>query len=109
MTFYLTRYFWKAYEGGRMQKMVKYLDKPVLDAAKEKQVVFLAEYLRNFTGKQDNYFYVYAVLEIINLVNVILQILMIDKFLGGEFFDYGLNVLTFTEWNPMVRFDPMVS
>ncbi|GIY07719.1 innexin inx2 [Caerostris extrusa] len=36
-------------------------------------------------------------------------IFLVDRFLGGEFTSYGLEVLNFSEWdNQALRFDPMV-
>lgn len=43
-----------------------------------------------------------------NLVNVLVQMIIMNRFLGGEFTTYGWDVLNFTEWDWSVRYDPMV-
>lgn len=50
----------------------------------------------------------YTVAEVLNLLNVILQMFIMDRFLGGEFTSYGWEVLSFSEWDWSVRYDPMV-
>ncbi len=45
--------------------------------------------------------------ECLNWVNVLLQIFLTDKFLGGEFSKYGTEVLNFPYENPEDRVDPM--
>lgn len=42
------------------------------------------------------------------LVNVVFQILMMNKFFGGEFFTYGLKVIGMTTQHQDDRMDPMV-
>jgi len=44
----------------------------------------------------------------LNLANVVLQMIMMDKFLGGQFTTYGWQVIQFTEWDFNVRYDPMI-
>ena len=40
-------------------------------------------------------------------MNVVGQIFLVDKFLGGEFRRYGLEVANFLELDPEQRYDPM--
>jgi hypothetical protein len=49
----------------------------------------------------------YIFCEILNLANVILQMFFMNYFLGGEFFDYGLDVLRVTELPMEERIDPL--
>ena len=45
--------------------------------------------------------------ELLSLLNVILNIVLLDAFLGGEFSSYGLEVLKHVEKEPNQRTDPM--
>jgi hypothetical protein len=54
------------------------------------------------------YFFQYVACEVLNFVNVILQIYLIDVFLGGSFSSFGLDVMKHSEMNPEERTDPMI-
>ncbi|XP_059084605.1 innexin inx2-like isoform X1 [Tigriopus californicus] len=49
----------------------------------------------------------FVVCEFLNLINVVGQLFLINVFLGGNFFNYGLEVLSFPSLNPEERVDPM--
>lgn len=106
--FYLPRYLWKAYEGGRVAQLAKDLGSPLLDDDKKKNLKLVAEYLHSYVNQHNGFFYFYFMTEIFNLLNVIIQMMIMDRFLGGEFTTYGWNVINFTEWDWTVRFDPMI-
>ena len=66
--------------------------------------------VRYFLRKKDTnrcYVAMYVFCEILNLANVILQMFFMNYFLGGEFFDYGLDVLRVTELPMEERIDPL--
>ena len=50
----------------------------------------------------------YAALEVLNLLNVIIQIIIMDRFLGKQFITYGWDVLKYTAWESVVGYDPMM-
>ena len=45
--------------------------------------------------------------ELLNFVNVVFQICLTDKFLGGSFSQYGLEVFSWSDQDPEGRVDPM--
>ena len=45
--------------------------------------------------------------EALNLANVVLQLYLMNFFLGGQFFDYGMDVLRVSELPIEERVDPM--
>ena len=57
----------------------------------------------------NTYFGYFVFCEILNFVNVILQMYLVDAFLGGTFSSYGLDVLRYTETDQEYRTDPMVA
>lgn len=107
--FYVPRYFWKAAEGGKMKSLLLGLNNPILDEnVKKTNRGLLVGYLTRNKNSHNTAFWLYCVAEVLNLVNVILQMIMMNRFLGGEFSSYGWKVLSFTEWDWAVRFDPMI-
>ena len=45
--------------------------------------------------------------EALNLANVVLQLYLMNFFLGGQFFDYGMDILRISELPIEERVDPM--
>ena len=50
----------------------------------------------------------YFICDALNLVNVIGQMFLINRFLGGVFMTYGTDVLNWSEAEPEMRTDPMI-
>ena len=75
--FYVGRYLWKIWEGGKLKMLVMDLNKPILSDA-EKRRSNLVEYFRLNIGKHSLYFWKFFFCEILNIVNVIGQIFFTD-------------------------------
>lgn len=67
-------------------------------------VTYILESLRTHNSYSFGYFFC----EILNLANVILNIIFVDKFLGGAFLTYGTDVINFSSMDQENRSDPMV-
>lgn len=107
--FYVPRYLWKVWEGGKIKTLVLGLNCPVIkeeDKVQSKQL--LIEYLTSHMYNHSTYVACFTLCEILNFVNVIGQIYLIDTFLDGEFSRYGSDVLRFTNLDQEFRNDPMV-
>jgi len=78
------------------------------DEAKQKNRQLLVEYLNKNRGQHNTAFVIYSISEVMNFLNVLLQMYIMDRFLGGEFSSYGWKVIQFTEWDWSVRYDPMI-
>ena len=97
VTFFLPRFLWTTFgEGGRMA----FLTSGLLDlTADEEEVEWrLKKLLAGFQkvrGRNTKYALVFALFEILNLVNVIVQIYITDLFLHGKFLDYGSRLLSY--------------
>ena len=60
-----------------------------------------------YKNKNNQYAVRFFLFEIINLMNVIIQIFYINKFIGGRFLDYGSQILNY--YNHIdIGIDPMV-
>ncbi|CAG9812025.1 unnamed protein product [Chironomus riparius] len=106
--FYIPRYLWKTWEGGRIKMLVMDLNCPVVnDEAKEDRKKILLDYFGDNLNRHNFYAFRFFICEALNFVNVFVQIYFMDYFLGGEFSTYGSDVLSFTEMEPEERGDPM--
>ena len=106
--FYVPRYLWKTWEGGRIKMLVLDLNCPVVsESCKSDRRKLLVEYFCTNLHTQNFYAYRFFFCEVLNFINVVGQIFFMDFFLDGEFRTYGSDVLRFTEMEPEERIDPM--
>lgn len=57
----------------------------------------------------NSYFFYFIFCEVLNFVNVVMQMYLIDAFLGGAFSTYGMDVIRYSEMDQEYRVDPMVA
>lgn len=108
MFFYLPRYMWKMWEGGRIKMLVLDLNCPIIsEECKADRKKLLIDYFATNLHTQNFYAIRFFLCEFLNFANVIAQIFFMDYFLDGEFSTYGSDVLRFTEMEPEDRADPM--
>ena len=108
ISFYIPHYIWKAFAGNKIKSMVlPELAAPVSEKRNE-AVIRLSQYLQKSLGWNDFHFSIYFLTEVANFLNTILQMWVIDRFLGGQFTNYGMEVLSFTDWDWRIRYDPMI-
>lgn len=106
--FYLPRYLWKMWEGGKVKMLVSQLDSPIVDdEAKEARKAILTDYFTRNLHNHNAYAFRYFACEVLNFINVIGQIYFIDRFLGYQFTTYGSRVVAFSEQEFGSRHDPM--
>lgn len=109
--FYAPHWIWKAVEGGRMKNIIKGLNLAIDDDSIRKDTVKrLADYMKvrmQYLRDHQMWAAKFFFCESLNFVNVVAQIFITDKFLGGEFLKYGTEVLNFPDMAPEDRVDPM--
>jgi innexin len=106
--FYVPRYLWKTWEGGRIKMLALDMNCPVInEECKSDRKKLLVEYFANNLHTQNYYAYRFFFCELCNFINVVLQIWLMDSFLGGEFTTYGPRVIAMSELEPEQRNDPM--
>lgn len=69
----------------------------------------LVQYLCDTLHMHNTYAFGYFLCEALNFINVVVNITMTDKFLGGAFSSYGTDVINFSNMNQENRTDPMVA
>lgn len=107
--FYAPRVIWKTSEGGVMKTLTGGLNDvfAYLDVDKRRDgVEVIAKYF-DHDVKRSQYFLKFAICEILNFVNVIGQIFLTDRFLGNQFTDFGLDVITQSEADLTLRGDTL--
>lgn len=106
--FYVPRYLWKTWEGGRIKMLVLDLNCPVVnEECKADRKKLLVDYFASNLHTQNFYAVRFFICEVLNFINVVGQIYFMDFFLDGEFTNYGADVIRFTEMEPEDREDPM--
>ena len=88
-----------------------------LSAAEDEDEWRLARLVAGFRkvrGRNTRYALVFALLELLNFLNVIGQIYLTDYFLHGKFLDYGTRLLDYynkyeVAWDPMDEIFPKVT
>lgn len=106
--FYVPRYLWKTWEGGRIKMLVLDLNCPIVnEECKNGRKKILVDYFVDNLHHHNFYAYRFFICEFLNFVNVVGQIFFMDFFLDGEFSTYGSDVVRFTEMEPELRGDPM--
>ncbi|XP_023237365.1 innexin inx2-like [Centruroides sculpturatus] len=107
--FFAPHYLWTIWEGDCMRQLMLEMSAPIMDEEKKKERrKLLAQYLVSSFKQHNMYAFEYFLCEFFNLINVVGQIFFVDAFLGGEFSQYGIKVVQFTEWDSSVRYDPMI-
>lgn len=100
--FYLPHLVWKSQESKLLGQLTDKMRSPV--TKEDRPVDTLVGYLANEKRSHNAYFRNFWLCELSNFLNVILQIYIVDVFLGGTFTQYGWNVLNMDDED---RNDPM--
>ncbi|KAH9405150.1 Structural component of the gap junctions protein [Tyrophagus putrescentiae] len=111
IAFYVPHYIWGQFEGGLVENLVSGLEQPIVDpelrTAKLHQLTAFFERTRKLANSKgigrgvDSHGRLFAghlLSEVLNLLNVLGQIVFLDRFLGGQFFGYGWRVVTSQQW-----------
>nr|XP_023024187.1 innexin inx3 [Leptinotarsa decemlineata] len=111
--FYLPHWIWKNWEQGKVRMITDGIRGSMIGvgekAEREHRQNRLVQYLIETMHLHNSYAFGYFVCEALNFINVIVNIFMTDKFLGGAFMTYGTDVVSFSNMNQENRTDPMVA
>jgi len=107
--FYLPHIIWKLMEGKRVEKLLQGLNRNSILAQSTEKVENIVKYIQASKGLNGHYFYYYMGTEVLNLVNVVVQMCLLDKFIGGQFWQYGIKSLVNLLGDETQRQDPMIN
>ncbi|XP_063373735.1 innexin inx1 [Cydia amplana] len=106
---YTPKFLWDFFEGGLMRTIVMGLNVGVCKSKeKEKKKELLIGYLLRYQREHKMYALRYFGCELLCLINILVQMWLMDSFLGGEFYNYGTKVLGYSDVPQELRFDPMI-
>jgi len=109
--FYMPHWLWKCWENGKMSNMTEGNRGFVLscsDDDRRSRSAALAQYLYETMHTNTRFFVSYFSCEVFNFVNAIGNIFLIDRFLNGAFFEFGMRVIEFSNMDQEERSDPMI-
>ncbi|EDW67479.2 LOW QUALITY PROTEIN: uncharacterized protein Dvir_GJ23057 [Drosophila virilis] len=110
LMFYVPHWIWKNMEDGKIRMITDGLRGMISvpeDYRKDRQDRII-KYFMESLNTHNGYSFAYFFCEVLNFVNVIVNIFMVDKFLGGAFMSYGTDVVKFSNMDQNMRFDPMI-
>ncbi|XP_013780368.1 innexin shaking-B-like [Limulus polyphemus] len=107
--FYTPYYIWKIWEGGLITALSMGMNVAVIsEEEKGKKRKIVTNYLSKHKGMHKLYALKYVLCECLCLINVVGQMWLMNIFLDGEFFSYGVKVVQFVQMNQEERVDPMI-
>ncbi|KAK8374787.1 hypothetical protein O3P69_017386 [Scylla paramamosain] len=105
--FYLPRYIWRSWEGGRVASLVGELHLPVVDPnLRQKRLSVAVEYFTRYFHHHNIYAFQFFFCELLNFTNVLGQIYLTDRFLDYGFLNYGPRVSNYDEPETHSGHDP---
>jgi len=110
LMFHIPRVYWKHAEGGIVKMLVGDLTNPlyiVKKGERRERVELIGKYFKECTNGHGTYALRFFAAEVLNLINVVGQIYLTDRFLGYQFTTYGWDVFSLNNLNPEDRADPM--
>lgn len=108
--FYVPHWIWKNWEDGKMRAISEGL-RGVMTVPKDERTQRqrrLVQYIYASLRTHNGYAWGYFFCEALNMANVVVNIMLMDRFLGGAFMTYGTDVLRLSNMNQENRSDPMV-
>lgn len=108
--FYLPHYLWKSSYGRKIVDVVPETLRGgvVEEKVRRDAIVQLAHRLIRNSGRSISIRCFYVLTAALNVANVMMQLYLMDRFLGGNFLDYGRSILHFTDWGYSSHYDAML-
>ncbi|CRK92218.1 CLUMA_CG005716, isoform A [Clunio marinus] len=106
---YTPKFLWDAFEGGLLRTIAMNLNLGICreeEKCAKKQL--LIDYMLKHLKRHKMYAIRYWICEALCMVNIVVQMILMNKFFDGEFADYGWRVLKYSDTPQDMRVDPMV-
>ncbi|ODN04036.1 Innexin inx2 [Orchesella cincta] len=109
--FIFPRVIWKRLERNRIYTLssIGFEEMAKNEEALSKRRKQCVDYFHQCLGTNDSWALTYAVCEVLNFINVVIQIDLTDRFVGRALSKYGLSLMQFSSQNPLMRDDPMAA
>ncbi|KAF5284400.1 hypothetical protein FQA39_LY17075 [Lamprigera yunnana] len=110
LLFYIPRYLWKTWEGGRLRLLVKDLGSPLISSSWNRESKErLISYILAGRYSHNMYCFRFTLCEILNFINVVGQITLMNWFLNYQFSSYGISLITTNAFETMNRVFPKLT
>lgn len=110
VAFYIPHWMWEINEDGRVHALVSNLRLPMMDKDDlKKKVGNLTVYVSETLGSYNGYYMRFLFCDMCNIVNVILNLFLTDRFLNNEFLDYGPRCLSYFRNVSSVPISPLTA
>lgn len=110
--FAIPSYLWKWVAENKITSLVMDLDEHIVQKDREEKCQSVVNFLIKSRGSHGGTFYCLVVLEVMNAVNVLAQMFLMDRFLGGNFWSFGVNFVrhrtTSSPYDDPGLFDPLI-
>lgn len=106
---YTPKFLWDTFEGGLLRTIAMNLNLGICrEEEKQAKKHALIDYMLSHLKRHKLYAIRYWFCEFLCLVNIVIQLILMNKFFDGEFSDYGWRVLKYSDIPQENRVDPMV-
>lgn len=106
---YTPKFLWDAFEGGLLRTIAMNLNLGICrEEEKQLKKNHLIDYLLRHLKRHKLYAIRYWFCELLCLVNIVVQMILMNKFFDGEFRNYGWDVLNYSDTPQENRIDPMI-
>ena len=106
--FYAPHWIWKQLEHDRLKNIMSGLDgMSIEETSRREKIDKLCKYIVNSKGNHNIWVLNFIVCEFLCFINVVGNIWFTDYFLGHEFSTLGSKVLSYSDYDPEERSDPM--
>jgi len=108
-TMYFPKLIWNSAEGGLMKAISEGLNKALyLEEEVDEKRRVVVNYVSQHIKMHNGYVFKYWLCEALCFVMIIVNMALINSFLGGEFWSYGSDVIEYSQMDQNERVDPMI-
>ncbi|XP_043211423.1 innexin inx2-like isoform X2 [Amphibalanus amphitrite] len=108
VSFYLPHWIWKVAQTDKVRGILQGLNYVVVDDEQRRmKEALMVNYLVFHWGSHTAWAFKYVLCETLNLLNTVLQLVVTDSFLGGQFLGYGPRVVQYLRHGAEEDDDPM--
>lgn len=112
LMFAIPSFLWKMTAQNKITSLVMDLDEHIVQKERKSKCQSLVKFLMRSRGSHGTTFYCFMLLEVMNAVNVVAQMFLMDRFLGGNYWSFGLKFLKHrtspSPYEDPALFDPLI-
>lgn len=112
LMFAIPSFLWKMTAQNKITSLVMDLDEHIVQKERKSKCQSLVKFLMRSRGSHAATFYWFMLLEVMNAVNVVAQMFLMDRFLGGNYWSFGLKFWKHrtspSPYEDPLLFDPLI-